>query len=217
MLFLFLFIRAYFIWTQTRCLGLRIDLDHYFTTPGCRLCFTNTELVFSVLLTYTPYRCPQLPNSWLHTFGLRWSRAYTTLTLSLGVLSTDAEASIEGIQCGARDGLVGNVLWGSGGVGWMSAGSARAIRGSASQRADISSSADALRRSRRHAATADGERHPPDDARCRRKPPPSRPPLPAPPSASPRWAAAAPSSLLSFSVCLCPSVASCTARFTLAS
>lgn len=114
------------------------------------------------------------------------------------------DASFEGIQCGVRAWPVGNVLWGSGGVGWMPAGSARAVRGpsAADQRAHGRPAADALRRPRWYSPAADGERHSPDDARRRRQSSPSRPPLPAPPSAPPRWAAAA----LSTSLFLCVSL-----------
>lgn len=94
--------------------------------------------------------------------------------------------AIEGIPCGVG-GLVGNVLWGSGGMGRVPTGGTRSVRGAAA--AGLSGAhagVDSLCGARRHPAAAHGERNPPDDARRRRQPPARRSPLPAPPSAPPR-------------------------------
>lgn len=75
-------------------------------------------------------------------------------------------------------------LWGSGGVGRMSAGGASAVRAEAAS--GPRTLANPLRGARWYHPAAHGERDAADDPSCRRQPTPRRPPLPATPSA-PSW------------------------------
>lgn len=99
-------------------------------------------------------------------------------------------------------------LWGSGGVGRLPPGCARAVRGPEAH-GRARPTPHPLRRARWYDPAHHRERHAADDSRRRSQSPARCPPLPAPPSAPPRWAAAAPSLLLStlslsLSMCLWP-------------